>query len=168
MFQAEMSARDIEAGGDVGIGTTAPATKLEVNGTAQFGSGATKSTFTATGELNLSTGALLGGGFRVGAVEGVAQAINHLIQYSSATVTGDLTIDFTDAGLRDCGVVPHILLTPVFNSSDDNALTCTPHSVGTTGFTIECELASGDGVASANAADASAREISYLVACPAP
>ena len=34
--------------GDVGINTTAPATKLDVNGSAQFGSGATKSTFTAT------------------------------------------------------------------------------------------------------------------------
>jgi hypothetical protein len=36
-------------GGSVGIGTAAPATTLDVNGNAQFGSGATKSTFTATG-----------------------------------------------------------------------------------------------------------------------
>lgn len=38
------------SGGDkVGIGTASPATTLDVNGSAQFGSGATKSTFTAAG-----------------------------------------------------------------------------------------------------------------------
>ncbi|MDO8803788.1 MAG: SUMF1/EgtB/PvdO family nonheme iron enzyme [Elusimicrobiota bacterium] len=40
--------------GNVGIGTTSPATRLEVNGAAQFGSGATRSTFTAAGALTLS------------------------------------------------------------------------------------------------------------------
>lgn len=35
--------------GNVGIGTDAPATTLDVNGSAQFGIGATKSTFTAAG-----------------------------------------------------------------------------------------------------------------------
>lgn len=35
--------------GRVGIGTASPATSLDVNGSAQFGSGADKSTFTATG-----------------------------------------------------------------------------------------------------------------------
>lgn len=35
--------------GNVGVGTASPATLLDVNGSAQFGSGATKSTFTATG-----------------------------------------------------------------------------------------------------------------------
>src|SRR3990167_1472429 len=35
----------------VGVGTASPATVLDVEGAAQFGSGATKSTFTATGAL---------------------------------------------------------------------------------------------------------------------
>jgi len=39
----------VKAAGNVGIGTASPATTLDVNGNAQFGSGATKSTFTATG-----------------------------------------------------------------------------------------------------------------------
>lgn len=41
------------AGGSVGIGTASPATTLDVNGNAQFGSGATKSTFTTTGVLSI-------------------------------------------------------------------------------------------------------------------
>jgi hypothetical protein len=41
-------------GGRVGIGTAEPALLLEVNGAAQFGAGAAKSTFTATGELLLA------------------------------------------------------------------------------------------------------------------
>ncbi|MCX5792205.1 MAG: tail fiber domain-containing protein [Elusimicrobia bacterium] len=46
----------IASDGNVGIGTTAPATTLEVNGSAQFGSGTAKSTFTATGNLQLVSG----------------------------------------------------------------------------------------------------------------
>ena len=41
--------------GKTGIGTSTPQTKLEVNGDAQFGTGATKSTFTTTGALQLAT-----------------------------------------------------------------------------------------------------------------
>ena len=44
-----------ESGGSVGIGTASPATTLDVNGNAQFGSGATKSTFTATGGLTIAS-----------------------------------------------------------------------------------------------------------------
>ncbi len=47
------------AGGSVGIGTTSPATLLDVNGAAQFGAGVTKSTFTATGALNLADNAAI-------------------------------------------------------------------------------------------------------------
>lgn len=43
--------------GRMGIGTKTPATKLDVEGSAQFGSGATKSTFTTNGSLNLANGA---------------------------------------------------------------------------------------------------------------
>lgn len=45
----------LTANGNVGIGTTSPATALDVNGNAQFGSGATKSTFTATGSLYIQS-----------------------------------------------------------------------------------------------------------------
>jgi len=50
------------ASGSVGIGTTGPATNLDVNGSAQFGSGATKSTFTTTGSLSLDQAATFGYG----------------------------------------------------------------------------------------------------------
>lgn len=43
------------AAGSAGVGTAAPATKLDVNGSAQFGSGAAKSTFTAAGALQLAS-----------------------------------------------------------------------------------------------------------------
>jgi hypothetical protein len=45
--------------GLVGINTTAPSTSLDVNGSAQFGSGAAKSTFTASGALSINTGSAL-------------------------------------------------------------------------------------------------------------
>ena len=45
--------------GNTGIGTSVPATLLDVAGATQFGSGATKSTFTATGSLTLDAGASL-------------------------------------------------------------------------------------------------------------
>lgn len=49
--------------GRIGIqtGAAGPATTLDVNGNAQFGSGATKSTFTTTGALTLAKGARVGG-----------------------------------------------------------------------------------------------------------
>lgn len=43
--------------GRVGISTATPATTLDVAGNAQFGRGATKSTFTATGQLFMANGA---------------------------------------------------------------------------------------------------------------
>lgn len=48
----------IKSGGNVGIATMNPAAVLDVNGDAQFGSGAAKSTFTATADLYM--GASLG------------------------------------------------------------------------------------------------------------
>ncbi|UPT72885.1 MAG: hypothetical protein M0D55_13290 [Elusimicrobiota bacterium] len=42
-------------GGQVGIATAAPQATLDVNGSAQFGSGVTKSTFTSSGLLRLTT-----------------------------------------------------------------------------------------------------------------
>jgi len=53
----------LDAGLDfVGLGTPSPSTKLDVNGNAQFGSGATKSTFTAAGSLSLDNSATLRAG----------------------------------------------------------------------------------------------------------
>jgi len=46
----------IDATGNVGVGTALPAALLDVNGNAQFGSGATKSTFTAAGGLFMAGG----------------------------------------------------------------------------------------------------------------
>lgn len=50
--------------GKLGLGTTSPGAKLDVDGNAQFGSGATKSTFTASGNLDVPgtiTGAFIVG-----------------------------------------------------------------------------------------------------------
>ena len=49
----------VQATGGFGVNTSTPATTLDVNGSAQFGSGATKSTFTTTGALILDTAAPL-------------------------------------------------------------------------------------------------------------
>src|SRR5207247_1384226 len=42
--------------GRIGVGTAAPQTLLDVNGTAQFGAGVTKSTFSAGGGLTFDAG----------------------------------------------------------------------------------------------------------------
>lgn len=46
---------------NIGIGTASPATLLDVNGSAQFGSGAAKSTFTAAGGIGVADGFTMSG-----------------------------------------------------------------------------------------------------------
>lgn len=46
----------VVSGGMVGVGTSNPAATLDANGSAQFGSGATKSTFSTTAELSMASG----------------------------------------------------------------------------------------------------------------
>lgn len=62
--------------GDWGLGTLAPATKLDVNGNAQFGSGVKKATFTVSGGLDLPYG-----------VSAATAAITY-VQASSVTING--------------------------------------------------------------------------------
>ncbi|PCI34949.1 MAG: hypothetical protein COB53_11435, partial [Elusimicrobia bacterium] len=83
----------LTATGAVGIQTTTPGTVFDVNGTAQFGSGATKSTFTATGALDMASGVnvtVTGGGIFAG----------------NATTASALAADPTDcgAGLLAAGI----------------------------------------------------------------
>ena len=64
---ADNSAVAVLENGKVGVGTTVPATKLDVAGDAQFGSGVLKSTFSATPDsttyaLSLSSGVALADG----------------------------------------------------------------------------------------------------------
>src|SRR5206468_480458 len=47
----------VTSGGSLGLGAPTPATKLDVNGDAQFGSGVNKSTFSASGALTLAPNA---------------------------------------------------------------------------------------------------------------
>ncbi len=63
----------ILAGGNVGVNTDVPSTTLDVNGAAQFGSGATKSTFSATGMLSfVATGGISTQMVVIGSVTAVA------------------------------------------------------------------------------------------------
>lgn len=148
--------RDISASGTLRINTILGTEGIFASGTIR----ASSSLITGAGGI--------GSTYRVGAVESVDASLNQLIQVASSTVTGDLTVDFTDAGLVDCLIKPRIFITPEFDSNDDNLLSCTPHTVSATGFTIECELGSGDGVGAVHAADATAREVNWMVVCPTP
>jgi len=74
--------------GEVGVNMTSPQATLDVNGTMQFGSGATKSTFTAEGNLTLPYGitaatATFSGTVSLGSLSG------QLTVNSSATITGN-------------------------------------------------------------------------------
>lgn len=93
--------------GNLGVGTTNPATLLDVQGNAQFGSGATKSTFTATPggatfALQLSSGAKLAGG---GALELTTGGYIRFADGSSqaSAVGGGWTDDGTVIRLTDSG-----------------------------------------------------------------
>ena len=168
----------------IGIGENSPDAVLEVSGLAarQFvvrisstdgstdfisvqnnGAVVSESSVTVKTGIALTTATL-----RVGVVEGKDATVNHMIQYASAAVNGAQVVDFSDAGLRDCGIAPYVILTPVFNSSDDNIVSCSPHTISGTVMTIECTLSSGDGAGQATAADTTERIVNYMLACPAP
>ena len=90
--------------GSFGIGTSTPATTLDVNGAAQFGFGAAKSTFSATGALTFDPGYSPSGSHDAatkGYVDGIANpwstsgsqvllanAANNVVMQSTLTVLG--------------------------------------------------------------------------------
>lgn len=65
----------LAANQNVGVQTAVPATALDVNGNAQFGSGATKSTFTTTGSLTLASAATMTASTYLG-VSGATESVN--------------------------------------------------------------------------------------------
>ncbi len=71
----------VAANGNVGIGVLLPATMLDVNGNAQFGSGSTKSTFTAQGYLIMAQGSsitLSGAGITLNGPNAVIQSASSI------------------------------------------------------------------------------------------
>ncbi|MDD2773838.1 MAG: tail fiber domain-containing protein, partial [Elusimicrobiales bacterium] len=89
-------------GGSVGIGATAPGAKLDVNGDAQFGPGATKSTFTAAGNLTLPYGitaatATFSGAVSVGALSGTPGNLTQYVSLSTVTTQFNAVITDTNA-----------------------------------------------------------------------
>lgn len=152
----------IDASQRLGVGTTSPSTKMHMS-SGVFTLDGTTPGITIRGAANAN---------RVGAAEGLGAGMvpttNVLVQYSSTSVTGDATIDFTDVGLKDYGTAPLIFLSVLYDNNDDSILACTYHTVATTGFTIECTISTGDGVAQATAGDASARQVNWSAVGLAP
>lgn len=86
--------------GNVGVGTSSPQQLLDVNGAAQFGSGAAKSTFTATGALNLASGAAVTASGNGG----------NVVSQSSITTSGGVFgsgYGLTGVTVASCTVVPN-------------------------------------------------------------
>jgi len=68
----------VHTNGNFGVGTSVPATTVDVEGNAQFGSGVTKSTFSTTGALTLANNASLN----------LSGATGRIITQSSVTASG--------------------------------------------------------------------------------
>jgi len=98
-----------ESGGGfkVGISTGSPQATLDVNGDAAFGSSATRSTFTATGLLDLNAGG--GGGIRVSSGPTTGATVSGILSATASLDFGavggascsDLTMTVTGAGDGD-------------------------------------------------------------------
>jgi hypothetical protein len=83
-------------GGNVGIGTTAAATLLDANGSAQFGNGVTKSTFTAGGIFQPISKTKAELNALVGVIGGIIACSDCTVNYSicvgAGTTTGAWTL----------------------------------------------------------------------------
>lgn len=75
--------------GNAGLGTASPATLLDVNGNAQFGTGVTKSTFSATGALTIAAAASL----IAPTIAGATTFTSSVTVKAATSITGDA--DFT-------------------------------------------------------------------------
>jgi hypothetical protein len=95
----------------VGIGTTNPQTTLDVNGSASFGQGAVRSTFTANGLLALGGSATIAGGSGVNVTYGVTAA--------TMTATSSMTASaFFGDGSHLTGIQGSLPFFYVINSTD--------------------------------------------------
>lgn len=114
-----------------------------------------------------TTGATING-YRVGTIEGVTETNTMLTQVAQTTVTGTAVIDFTNVGLRDYTSAPMVMVTPVFDATGVDQLSCTPHTVTTTGMVIDCAYATGSGLSSVISLDIVPRTVTYMLVGIAP
>lgn len=124
--------RLVHTTGNLGIGTTIPAATLDVNGNAQFGSGATKSTFTATGQLIMqrtATQTIAAGNIITANACGGIKRID-----AGGAVTTDTTNTFTAPAEANAGCCMDVInidtvdtitldANPNFNAAADVAMT---------------------------------------------
>jgi hypothetical protein len=61
-----------------------------------------------------------------------------------------------------------VILSPIFNSDGNTELSCNAHTLSSSGMTIECTLNTGDGVSQSVAADATNREVDFMLIGLAP
>lgn len=171
----------------VGIATGTPQAVLDVNGNAQFGSGATRSTFSATGDLTLANNAditvagpsgyintsssvnasaFFGDGAGLTGLSSVAHKSSTTVPFTGATTDTSLSVCYATQTITTAGSPIAIWYSGALHNSNAGA-GCITGFLQDGAFVSPFTKAIGNGVGISHSANAPA-SAAYFVVIPAP